>query len=138
MILLYMLSAFCFLVFFFKQQTAYELRISDWSSDVCSSDLPRTSAPNRSSRSAPAPRPASATRALDNCAASTRDRPEARGAPRDRVCPDPRSGRARRDRKRGVKGKREAVRVDLGCSRILKKKHRYHKVIINNIIIYKI
>src|SRR3546814_8521662 len=35
----------CFLVFgsccvfFFKQKTAYEVRISDWSSDVCSSDL---------------------------------------------------------------------------------------------------
>src|SRR3546814_7549973 len=28
-----------FLFFFFKQKTAYELRISDWSSDVCSSDL---------------------------------------------------------------------------------------------------
>src|SRR3546814_7193271 len=28
----------CF-VFFFKQKTAYEMRISDWSSDVCSSDL---------------------------------------------------------------------------------------------------
>src|SRR3546814_3029956 len=26
-------------VFFFKQKTAYEMRISDWSSDVCSSDL---------------------------------------------------------------------------------------------------
>src|SRR3546814_6376285 len=29
----------CFLLFFFKQKTAYEMRISDWSSDVCSSDL---------------------------------------------------------------------------------------------------
>src|SRR3546814_4743681 len=29
----------CFFLFF-KQKTAYELRISDWSSDVCSSDLP--------------------------------------------------------------------------------------------------
>src|SRR3546814_16251835 len=28
-----------FCVFFFKQKTAYEMRISDWSSDVCSSDL---------------------------------------------------------------------------------------------------
>src|SRR3546814_8879181 len=28
-------------VFFFKQKTAYEMRISDWSSDVCSSDLAR-------------------------------------------------------------------------------------------------
>src|SRR3546814_3432740 len=30
---------FLFLFFFFKQKTAYEMRISDWSSDVCSSDL---------------------------------------------------------------------------------------------------
>src|SRR3546814_8781881 len=30
---------FCRVIFFFKQNTAYELRISDWSSDVCSSDL---------------------------------------------------------------------------------------------------
>src|SRR3546814_4609239 len=29
------------LMFFFKQKTAYEMRISDWSSDVCSSDLTR-------------------------------------------------------------------------------------------------
>src|SRR3546814_4613045 len=28
-----------FVIFFFKQKTAYEMRISDWSSDVCSSDL---------------------------------------------------------------------------------------------------
>src|SRR3546814_8637289 len=32
---------FYFLFFFFKQKTAYEMRISDWSSDVCSSDLGR-------------------------------------------------------------------------------------------------
>src|SRR3546814_4360230 len=30
---------FVFMFFFFKQKTAYEMRISDWSSDVCSSDL---------------------------------------------------------------------------------------------------
>src|SRR3546814_8565062 len=29
----------CIFFFFFKQKTAYEMRISDWSSDVCSSDL---------------------------------------------------------------------------------------------------
>src|SRR3546814_4737326 len=29
----------CDFFFFFKQKTAYEMRISDWSSDVCSSDL---------------------------------------------------------------------------------------------------
>src|SRR3546814_19793808 len=33
---------FCF---FFKQKTAYEMRISDWSSDVCSSDLSRSPSP---------------------------------------------------------------------------------------------
>src|SRR3546814_7238355 len=31
-------------IFFFKQKTAYEMRISDWSSDVCSSDLMMTCA----------------------------------------------------------------------------------------------
>src|SRR3546814_20071982 len=53
--------------FFFKQKTAYEMRISDWSSDVCSSDLAsglgagaaagtapaRSAAPSRRSRSRP-------------------------------------------------------------------------------------
>src|SRR3546814_10390400 len=34
-----MMVFFFVLVFFFKQKTAYEMRISDWSSDVCSSDL---------------------------------------------------------------------------------------------------
>src|SRR3546814_2924951 len=32
-------SVVSFFFFFFKQKTAYEMRISDWSSDVCSSDL---------------------------------------------------------------------------------------------------
>src|SRR3546814_3778217 len=34
-----------YFVFFFKQKTAYEMRISDWSSDVCSSDLRRYGTP---------------------------------------------------------------------------------------------
>src|SRR3546814_18872169 len=34
-----LLSWWSAVVFFFKQKTAYEMRISDWSSDVCSSDL---------------------------------------------------------------------------------------------------
>src|SRR3546814_7072156 len=33
--------------FFFKQKTAYEMRISDWSPDVCSSDLPADGAGRR-------------------------------------------------------------------------------------------
>src|SRR3546814_7381232 len=36
-LLLFVIFFYCF--FFFKQKTAYEMRISDWSSDVCSSDL---------------------------------------------------------------------------------------------------
>src|SRR3546814_12005218 len=35
----FLLVLFCVCFFFFKQKTAYEMRISDWSSDVCSSDL---------------------------------------------------------------------------------------------------
>src|SRR3546814_2713301 len=35
----YVCFRFCYFFFFFKQKTAYEMRISDWSSDVCSSDL---------------------------------------------------------------------------------------------------
>src|SRR3546814_4557262 len=36
---MYKIMVFVFFFFFFKQKTAYEMRISDWSSDVCSSDL---------------------------------------------------------------------------------------------------
>src|SRR3546814_3165603 len=32
-------SSYNYIFFFFKQKTAYDMRISDWSSDVCSSDL---------------------------------------------------------------------------------------------------
>src|SRR3546814_6979600 len=40
-LLIIVCNLLCFVsfVFFFKQKTAYEMRISDWSSDVCSSDL---------------------------------------------------------------------------------------------------
>src|SRR3546814_3071854 len=38
------LSLVLSLFFFFKQKTAYDMRISDWSSDVCSSDLPAAAA----------------------------------------------------------------------------------------------
>src|SRR3546814_8502869 len=55
MLLVWCLSAFIVqvyvLFFFFKQKTAYEMRISDWSSDVCSSDLAaRTVTPSGESR----------------------------------------------------------------------------------------
>src|SRR3546814_5228431 len=45
-LIMYGLYSYLFIVtcsvFFFKQKTAYEMRISDWSSDVCSSDLQET------------------------------------------------------------------------------------------------
>src|SRR3546814_7860942 len=43
---LFIFYMFVSLVFFFKQKTAYEMRISDWSSDVCSSDLSHLAAPD--------------------------------------------------------------------------------------------
>src|SRR3546814_5741518 len=43
-----MVRFMCCSFFFFKQKTAYEMRISDWSSDVCSSDL----VPRRANRRA--------------------------------------------------------------------------------------
>src|SRR3546814_6905880 len=56
--------------FFFKQKTAYEMRISDWSSDVCSSDL-RLVDPAGRSAAGPCSKPvASGTGA--GCAASSR------------------------------------------------------------------
>src|SRR3546814_3520933 len=46
----------CMFFFFFKQKTAYEMRISDWSSDVCSSDLPQHLVCGRDPRTAGAVR----------------------------------------------------------------------------------
>src|SRR3546814_6328020 len=56
------------LFFFFKQKTAYEMRISDWSSDVCSSDLERGHAINpRTSVSLPVTAAAAAIAGLTRC-----------------------------------------------------------------------
>src|SRR3546814_4442635 len=72
-------------VFFFKQKTAYEMRISDWSSDVCSSDLRRS---RQASASATCPA-SSATPARHCCASARRSRNSAqigRASCRERVC----------------------------------------------------
>src|SRR3546814_11160966 len=45
-----MLVCYFLVFFFFKQKTAYEMRISDWSSDVCSSDLAGDTARRRPGR----------------------------------------------------------------------------------------
>src|SRR3546814_7657864 len=70
------------LFFFFKQKTAYEMRISDVSSDVCSSDLPSSADPARSglgrrrrgSRSRRTPRPRRASEHPALCAVAGRRR----------------------------------------------------------------
>src|SRR3546814_2415549 len=50
-----MVCSMCLIIiFFFKQKTAYEMRISDWSSDVCSSDL---TDPQTDPQTGPDPRP---------------------------------------------------------------------------------
>src|SRR3546814_17851766 len=53
----YSMSVLMF-VFFFKQKTAYEMRISDWSSDVCSSDLRLVAQPGEEAEDAAARRAA--------------------------------------------------------------------------------
>src|SRR3546814_4209412 len=50
--------------FFFKQKTAYEMRISDWSSDVCSSDL-HQAAPKRPNSHLLHPNPSKSARSCD-------------------------------------------------------------------------
>src|SRR3546814_3381926 len=75
-----------FFVFFFKQKTAYEMRISDWSSDVCSSDLTTF----RCSRCATAATRTGGCRASSTAATPT-ERPTRCSRRRCRSCPAKRS-----------------------------------------------
>src|SRR3546814_2640320 len=95
------------LFFFFKQKTAYEMRISDWSSDVCSSDLIRQLLLAEAERLAIDPG----------------ERLDAQGRPlaADDAKIDALLEREVRDRKSVVSGKSVSVRVDLGGRRIIKK-----------------
>src|SRR3546814_8135482 len=88
-----------FFFFFFKQKTAYEMRISDWSSDVCSSDLHRDGEWQHTE---------------DEGEAGHQDGPEAR------------AGGVHRSEERRV-GKECVSSVDLGGRRIIKKKNRKKK-----------
>src|SRR3546814_12612430 len=125
----------CFVLFFFKQKTAYEMRISDWSSDVCSSDLydlpemiarihPRMRLRRLRQRKAHVHRRAQPSlldkgpyhphqlvrhQALE-CHGS---RPQRRSGQRQPPSPE--------DRKSVVSGKRVSVGVDLVVRRIIKK-----------------
>src|SRR3546814_123478 len=68
--------------FFFKQKTAYEMRISDWSSDVCSSDLCcRSTASTTSTRNSRTTTARSTTAWTAACPFSRRRSPERRSRP---------------------------------------------------------
>src|SRR3546814_16907904 len=113
-------------LFFFKQKTAYEMRISDWSSDVCSSDLDQQSTPGGGSGATPitlvvveelvvpswvvlvAP---DGTDVLVAAAGSARTPAKSRPVTSTTS-----------DRKSVESGKSVSVRVDLGGRRIIKKK----------------
>src|SRR3546814_13414485 len=100
------------MVFFVKQKTAYEMRISDWSSDVCSSDLAEVAA-----------RDHHRVRNLDDrvelldrlALLDLRHHVRVVAAPGDAVAQQ--NNVARGDRKSVVEGKRVSVRVDLGGRR---------------------
>src|SRR3546814_17626505 len=95
------------IMFFFKQKTAYEMRISDWSSDVCSSDLsartpstsngcaprhwPSATSPSSSTtylgpRSPAATSPRASNEPPARPPATPTIRPTGRGSCRERVC----------------------------------------------------
>src|SRR3546814_14688729 len=142
------MMSFLFLFFFFKQKTAYELRISDWSSDVCSSDLLYRGRSAHRGRVVRRARPRSARPRSPPCL----DRRRRRRARRE-PCREHQGGRSRRgrhdhlpgrgrphqggggtgergggsevnseDRKCDVLGKSVCVRVKQGSRRINKKK----------------
>src|SRR3546814_7323735 len=76
--LCYTLLFDCLFFFFFKQKTAYEMRISDWSSDVCSSDLAHRTYPVPGGPAQPSgPRPPDDRRGREG---DHRGRPEAGAA----------------------------------------------------------
>src|SRR3546814_1221628 len=96
------------IVFFFKQKTAYEMRISDWSSDVCSSDL-RAGA--RRERGRPAAAEARAVLARER----HRHRRQPGGGPRGVLGgADPGRDRERPDRNRAgaQRGDRKSTRLN--------------------------
>src|SRR3546814_17580941 len=115
------------------QKAAYEMRISDWSSDVCSSDLSRTRLARRSRGAGARPHQSHQPGAAPYFSASHHRLPrrttihiDDRTPARRPWCdnPGPAPDRRPKDRKSVGKGKSVSVRVDLGGSRKLKQKKR--------------
>src|SRR3546814_10919162 len=107
----------CIVFFFFKQKTAYEMRISDWSSDVCSSDLRFNASSGRCAGARKTPRIHRNRRVL---------------LWRRSI----RTGESRSEERRV--GKSVSVRVVLGGRRIITKKkqnYKIHNISISTVII---
>src|SRR3546814_20838016 len=105
------------IVFFFKQKTTYEMRISDWSSDVCSSDLLDVEVVDPGQV---------AHVAGQHHVALVLDRPRLRAVAHAQVA-FAHVGAERHeqeDRKSVAEGKSVSVRVDIGGRRIIKKKKK--------------
>src|SRR3546814_16766723 len=110
-------------VFFFKQKTAYDMRISDWSSDVCSSDL--FFAGGRQSRRDQGDRGAEGRSVIRQHAPFEHGRNRAdhrHQAARYQLAAISARQRRRQDRKSVVWGKSVSVRVGLGGCRSIKNK----------------
>src|SRR3546814_17433366 len=118
--------------FFFKQKTAYEMRISDWSSDVCSSDLGALMEDAGSQHRIDTAVVETVVEMFERADTAGRNDRHA-----DRVGDRTQQhvvvttlGAVTVDaghRKSVVSGKRVSGRVDLGGRRIIKKKHTYAK-----------
>src|SRR3546814_1913156 len=127
------LSLYCLFFFFFKQKTAYEMRMSDWSSDVCSSDLDQgLRVPVRQVQAHEVSRHRLREvrrRGHAVQGAARADGPHRAGLSGGaHLVPevDAEPHRPHADRKSVVEGKSVSVRLDLGGRRIIKKK-KYRK-----------
>src|SRR3546814_15295227 len=106
----------CF--FCFKQKTAYEMRISDWSSDVCSSDLTLRRLPGLSVANDQGEGRYLTVRGVSPDLLNVTLNGQTAAAP----APD---SRQVKDRKSVVSGRSVSVRVDLGGRRLYKQPHHH-------------
>src|SRR3546814_17885714 len=112
-----MLSAWYF-IFLFQQKTEYELLISDWSSDVCSSDLGgATNSTLRRGSDAILTGAAALAGVEARCVCA--DAAPARGAIAPAIDATARSVRREEERERAWWGKRGSDRVDMGGRRVI-------------------
>src|SRR3546814_6873668 len=110
-------------IFFCKQKTAYEMRISDWSSDVCSSDLGQTAQPREAGQLGQVGRRIYGnTESMGVCHGSSPRESGDRDVAAAGAASGIGSSSGNGDRKSVVQGKRGAVRLDPGGRRRVKTK----------------